>query len=301
MASSTLAVITKPDTEPPFGKLRVPNEIEGRPATVETDWARIEEGSASLYEMAEIEKITYEAACQRAARNYWVTMAYPSRKQEGKTETRVQISQLPRHLQKRLFRLRRRKQREAEGCLPHHGGQVVRNEDGRLVLTLQERLIVHGLYLKRSQPDAAHVFDQLVADCIRCRSGALVPVDRTFRGRYKMHKCANEECGFGISYATVRRIITYEIAEELKTAARHGVNAYVNKHGRYADLRHATSQMHRNQRIYGDHHECDILVWDPNNPRLAGGEPRVFRPWLSAWLDRATRVVSWRLGAPGKF
>ncbi len=276
--------------------------VDKQQAAPETDWAAIEKSTASFQEMGAVLKMEYDAVRQRAARGHWMTHSYPSRKQAGKFETRVLLSQLKQtepNLFRRLMRARRASERAEQGKAKHHGGEFLRDGrdgealDGRATLTFQEIELIQGIYLspKYGRPDAAGVFDHLKTDCIRCHGGEMGTVDNRFAGRYKQWTCG--KCGFHVSYWTVYRKLKGIMAGAV-TLARGGVNAFVNEFGYY--MKRDWSGFRPNEEVFGDNHPCDLFVWDPREPYLRGGAARLFRPQMSAWQDIGTGGVAVRIG-----
>jgi hypothetical protein len=184
-------------------------------------------------------------------------------------------------------------QRAFKALLPAQGGNVREpDSDGRVKLGAGERLAIQGLWLGGdpqlgAEPNADHVWRRLLASCIRCHQGPMVAVHRGFRGRYGAHRC---QCGFSLCYSTVLRI-TKETPRSVATLARRGLKEFTDKYGRYAerDWSHAT----RSSDVYGDHHECDVHLYDPRRLRNTDKSPRYIRLWLSAWMDVATDCVGY--------
>jgi putative transposase len=107
----------------------------------------------------------------------------------------------------------------------------------------------------------------------------MVPLERGFRGLYKVHRCPR--CGFELSYSTVLRILR-EIPPSVKTLGREGKRAFRERYGVYIPR---TYQDLRNRVIFcGDHHEFDLFVYSASG--------KLFRPWISAWLDLKTEVLT---------
>jgi len=262
--------------------------IPKAPASPEINWAEVERNTASVAELAALLRITERGVRLRIERGVYRTYQVPSRLAPGRLETRVILSD---DLHKRIRKARRRAEREQSG-IPRKRGVVLDPEnDRRLAFTTEEEKLVQGLWLERTQPSVAHVFDQAVARCIRCRRAPLSPTMPGYRGRYAIHRCAS--CGFELAYSAVRRAVM-RTPRPAAVLGREGINSFVNKHGTYARLAHLP--WHRNEQAYGDHHQLDILVYDPREPFLKNGEARLYRPWLSAWQDKATCVVAWRIG-----
>jgi hypothetical protein len=256
------------------------------------DWPEIERNTCSILELAAVCRISEPAACNRVARGQYRALEVPSRKRADDIETRVTLRSLPKSLQRAIRRLRNLANYAARSMNepmsgPHHGGAVLKDDDGRLALTLTERKVVEGLYLKRYEPGPGHLMHRLVRDCIRCHRAPMRQLVLSSRGRYGQWRCANQDCGLEFGYATIRRICL-DVPPEAATLARKGVNAYVNKHGVYRPQ--PAANFHRNERVYGDHHKLDIWSWDERDPA------RKLRReiWFSYWGDKATGVGAWR-------
>jgi transposase InsO family protein len=157
--------------------------------------------------------------------------------------------------------------------------------DGRIRVNERLRLLIQGLYSRRTRPSGSKVWKRLVAQCIACRQAAMVPLERGFRGLYRVHRCPR--CGFEISYSTVLRIIR-EIPPSVKALGREGKRAFREQYGVYIPR---TYQDLRNREIFcGDHHEFDLFVYASSG--------KLFRPWISAWLDLKTEVLpGWFISA----
>lgn len=175
--------------------------------------------------------------------------------------------------------------------VPRHGGQVTRADDRRLRLRPEEALRIQEMYLRTSKPGCAHAFARVIAMCIRCDKSDLRPVDRSYAARWKTHTCP--ECGFAISYSTVREVVR-KIPPAMAALARSGRKAFDDRFARYIARDWSTS--HRNDHVFGDHHELDCpLLWDPRQPKHQDGSARYVTLWASAWWDVATGVVALRL------
>jgi transposase InsO family protein len=157
--------------------------------------------------------------------------------------------------------------------------------DGRIRVNERIRLLIQGLYSRRTRPSGSKVWKRLVAQCVACRQAAMVPLERGFRGLYKVHRCPR--CGFELSYSTVLRIIR-EIPPSVKALGREGKRAFRERYGVYIPR---TYQDLRNREIFcGDHHEFDLFVYASSG--------KLFRPWISAWLDLKTEVLpGWFISA----
>jgi transposase InsO family protein len=157
--------------------------------------------------------------------------------------------------------------------------------DGRIRVNERLRLLIQGLYSRRTRPSAAKVWKRLLTHCIACRQAPMQPVERGIRGLYKRHRCPR--CGFELSYSTVLRIIR-EIPPSVKALGREGKRAFREQYGVYIPR---TYQDLRNREIFcGDHHEFDLFVYSSSG--------RLFRPWISAWLDLKTEVLTgWFISA----
>lgn len=150
--------------------------------------------------------------------------------------------------------------------------------DGRIRVNERLRLLIQGLYSRRTRPSGAKVWKRLLTQCVSCRQAAMAPLERGFRGLYKLHRCP--QCGFELSYATVLRIIR-EIPPAVETLGRKGKRAFQEQYGLYIPR---TYQDLRSREIFcGDHHEFDLFVYSASG--------KLFRPWLSAWLDLKTEVL----------
>jgi len=157
--------------------------------------------------------------------------------------------------------------------------------DGRIRVNERLRLLIQGLYSRRTRPSGSKVWKRLLAQCVACRQAAMVPLERGFRGLYKVHRCPR--CGFELSYSTVLRIIR-EIPPSVRTLGREGKRAFRERYGVYIPR---TYQDLRNREIFcGDHHEFDLFVYASSG--------KLFRPWISAWLDLKTEVLpGWFISA----
>jgi len=113
----------------------------------------------------------------------------------------------------------------------------------------------------------------------------MVPVYQGFQGLYRVHRCPR--CGLELSYSTVLRIIR-EIPPSVRTLGREGKRAFREQYGVYIPR---TYQNLRNREIFcGDHHEFDLFVYSSSG--------KLFRPWISAWLDLKTEVLpGWFISA----
>ena len=252
---------------------------------------RIAENTCSLLELAEVLGISESAVYARAARDHWVTEQFPSQKQTGKFETRVFIKpSFSKDLLRRLRRFRRGKEREEQNLAPHPGGLVVRSDDGRVKMTPQVQQTVWALYARREQPGFEWVFEQLMDKCPFCEKGKMALARRGFDARYKSARCGH--CRQSVSYQSVRRACI-AMPPLLATAARQGWNAVANKHLYRGQIQRGEF---RNAIVVGDHHVCDIYLWDPRRPFHSTGKPRLIRYWLSAWQDEATGVIEFALG-----
>jgi len=144
--------------------------------------------------------------------------------------------------------------------------------DGRIRVNERIRLLIQGLYSRRTRPSGSKVWKRLLAQCVACRQAAMVPLERGFRGLYKVHRCPR--CGFELSYSTVLRILR-EIPPSVKALGREGKRAFRERYGVYIPR---TYQDLRNREIFcGDHREFDLFVYSSSG--------KLFRPWISAWLD----------------
>ncbi len=151
--------------------------------------------------------------------------------------------------------------------------------DGRIRINERLRLLIQGLYSLRTRPSAAKVWKRLLVQCVSCRQAPMAPVQRGFQGLHRLHRCPR--CGLELSYSTVLRIIR-EIPSSVKTLGREGKRAFREQYGVYIPR---TYQDLRNREIFcGDHHVFDLFVYS-----FSG---KLFRPWISAWLDLKTEVLT---------
>ena len=158
------------------------------------------------------------------------------------------------------------------------GGVLFPASDGRVRVDERIRLLIQGLYSRRPRPSGAKDWKRLVAQCVACRQAAMVFHARGVRGFYGLHRCPR--CGLELSYSTVLRIIR-EIPPSVKTLGRQGKRAFREQYGVYIPR---TYQDLRNREIFcGDHHEFDLFVYASCG--------KLFRPWISAWLDLKTEVL----------
>jgi len=165
------------------------------------------------------------------------------------------------------------------------GAILFPSTDGRMRVNERLRLLIQGLYSRRTRPSGSKVWKRLLAQCVACRQAAMAPLERGFRGLYKVHRCPR--CGFELSYSTVLRILR-EIPPAVKTLGREGKRAFREQYGVYIPR---TYQDLRNREIFcGDHHEFDLFVYASSG--------KLFRPWISAWLDLKTEVLpGWFISA----
>jgi len=258
-----------------------------------------------------------EAVRARVNREGWISGKFPSRKQSGKTQTRVYIKHLKKNVKRKLLRWLRNKDREEQNLAPHPGGLVVRADDGRVKIdaerakqlfekfgrdvfklgdaetvppAAQRCFDIWALYGRREAPGYEWVFEQLIDKCPFCQRGKMAFTHRGFSARYKSARC--EQCRQTLSYSSVRRACD-AMPPMLATASRLGWNAAANKHIYMGRIQRGEF---RNAIVVGDHHVTDVFVWDPRNPWRNDGEPRVKRYWLSAWQDEATGIVEFALG-----
>jgi hypothetical protein len=85
------------------------------------------------------------------------------------------------------------------------GAVLFPSTDGRIRVNERLRLLIQGLYSRRTRPSGSKVWKRLLAQCIACRQAAMAPVYQGFQGLYKVHRCPR--CGFELSYSTVLRIL----------------------------------------------------------------------------------------------
>jgi len=165
------------------------------------------------------------------------------------------------------------------------GAVLFPSTDGRIRVNERLRLLIQGLYSRRTRPSGSKVWKRLLAQCVACRQAAMVPVYQGFQGLYKVHRCPR--CGLELSYSTVLRIIR-EIPPSVRTLGREGKRAFREQYGVYIPR---TYQDLRNREIFcGDHHELDLFVYSSSG--------KLFRPWISAWLDLKTEVLpGWFISA----
>ena len=151
--------------------------------------------------------------------------------------------------------------------------------DCRYKLDEDLRRAIAGLYTRRKRPSITKVWRRLLACCPQCRQRPLEARVKGYQGLNRQHRCP--ECGFSLSYSTVRRIIK-TIPPAIRVLGREGAQAFQNRYGIYIPRSYADL---RNREIFcGDHHEFDLFV------HTRGG--RLIRPWISAWLDLKTEVLT---------
>jgi len=159
------------------------------------------------------------------------------------------------------------------------GAILFPSTDGRIRVSERLRLLIQGLYSRRTRPSGSKVWKRLLSQCIACRQIAMVPTERGYKSLYKLHRCPR--CGFEISYSTVLRIIR-EIPPSVKALGREGKRAFREQYGAYIPR---TYQDLRNREVFcGDHHEFDVFVYSSSG--------KLLRPWISAWLDLKTEVLT---------
>jgi len=169
-----------------------------------------------------------------------------------------------------------------EALIPRPRGRTQDPSNDQRYKTDEElRLTIAGLYTRRHRPSITKVWRKVVAQCPRCKEHRLDPQVRGYQGNYRLHACP--ECGFEISYSTVRRIIKI-IPPTVRVLGREGAKAFNARHGIYIPRSYADL---RNREIFcGDHHEFDLFVHTRSG--------KLIRPWISAWLDLKTEVlVGW--------
>ena len=151
--------------------------------------------------------------------------------------------------------------------------------DSRIKVNERLRLLIQGLFSRRTRPSGAKVWKRLTAQCVTCRQAPMAALQRHYQGLYKLHRCPR--CGFELSYSTVLRIIR-EMPPAVATLGREGKRAFRERYGAYIPR---TYQDLRNREIFcGDHHEFDVFVYSSSG--------KLFRPWVSAWLDLKTEVLT---------
>lgn len=80
--------------------------------------------------------------------------------------------------------------------------------------------------------------------------------------------------------STFSRRVKTEVDEPTKIRLRQGKKAFEDKCLPYIDVDYST--LSSNQQWVADHHLFDVLVEDNG---------KIFRPWLTAWLDRRSRYI----------
>ncbi len=151
--------------------------------------------------------------------------------------------------------------------------------DRRYKLDEDLRRAIAGLYSRRRRPSITKVWRRLLARCPQCRQRPLEARVKGYQGVNRSHRCP--ECGFSVSYSTVRRIIK-TIPPAVRVLGREGAQAFQNRYGIYIPRSYADL---RNREIFcGDHHEFDLFVHTRSG--------RLIRPWISAWLDLKTEVLT---------
>ena len=155
------------------------------------------------------------------------------------------------------------------------------SEDRRYKINEELRRAIAGLYARRKCPSITKVWRNLIANCPQCREQPLEPRVKGYQGKNRQHCCP--DCGFSLSYSTVRRIIK-TIPPTVRVLGREGAKAFQNRYGIYIPRSYADL---RNREIFcGDHHEFDLFVHTRSG--------KLVRPWISAWQDLKTEVlVSW--------
>ena len=74
-----------------------------------------------------------------------------------------------------------------------------------------------------------------------------------------------------------------KIPEAVKILRNQGKKAFDDKCQPHIEVDYKAESMYSNMQWVADHHEIDVLVEDEKG--------RVFRPWLSAWIDRKSRYI----------
>jgi len=166
-----------------------------------------------------------------------------------------------------------------EALIPGQRGKVNDfTEDRRLKVDEELRQAIAGLFTRRHRPSISKVWRKLVAQCPQCKQQPLEPRVKGYQGKNRQHGCP--ECGFELSYSTVRRIIK-TIPPAVRLLGREGAQAFQHRYGIYIPRSYGDL---RNREIFcGDHHEFDLFVHTRSG--------RLIRPWLSAWQDLKTEVV----------
>jgi putative transposase len=167
-----------------------------------------------------------------------------------------------------------------EALIPRQRGRTEDScEDRRYKVDEELRRAIAGLYARRKRPSITKVWRKLITKCPQCRERALEPRVKGYQGKNRMHVCP--ECEFSLSYSTVRRIIK-TIPPAVRVLGREGAQAFRNRYGIYIPRSYAGL---RNREIFcGDHHEFDLFVHTRSG--------KLIRPWISAWQDLKTGVLT---------
>jgi len=167
-----------------------------------------------------------------------------------------------------------------EALIPRQPGRTTDpSNDRRCKVDEALRQAIGGLYTRRQRPSISKVWQKLMARCPQCNERPLELRIKGYQGKYRLHSCT--ECGFEISYSTVRRIVM-TIPPAVRVLGREGARAFQNHYGIYIPRSYADL---RNREIFcGDHHEFDLFVHTRSG--------KLIRPWLSAWLDLKTEVLT---------
>jgi len=167
-----------------------------------------------------------------------------------------------------------------EALIPRSPGRSRDPESDRRYKVAEElRMAIAGLYTRRQRPSVSKVWRKLIVHCPQCKQRPLEPRVKGYQGVYRLHSCT--ECGFEVSYSTVRRIIK-TIPPAVRVLGREGARAFQNRYGIYIPRSYADL---RNREIFcGDHHEFDLFVHTRSG--------KLIRPWISAWLDLKTEVLT---------
>jgi transposase InsO family protein len=167
-----------------------------------------------------------------------------------------------------------------EALIPRQRGRTEDlSEDRRYKVDEELRRAIAGLYARRKRPSITKVWRKLIAQCPQCRERSLEPRVKGYQGKNRMHSCP--ECSFSLSYSTVRRIVK-TIPPAVRVLGREGAQAFRNRYGIYIPRSYADL---RNREIFcGDHHEFDLFVHTRSG--------KLIRPWISAWQDLKTGVLT---------
>lgn len=167
-----------------------------------------------------------------------------------------------------------------EALIPRPRGRATDpSSDRRRRVDEELRRAIAGLYVRRKRPSITKVWRKLTSQCPQCKTRPLEPRVKGYQGKNRLHFCP--ECEFSLSYSTVRRIIKM-IPPAVRVLGREGAQAFQNRYGIYIPRSYADL---RNREIFcGDHHEFDVFVHTRSG--------KLIRPWISAWLDLKTEVLT---------